>query len=254
MGIFERTQLLLGEDGMDRLHRARVAVLGVGGVGGYAAEALARSGVGAIDLVDSDHVSDSNRNRQIIALGSTVGRPKVEVMAERIRDICPDTQVRCYRLFYLPDTVEQISLRRYDYVIDAVDTVTAKLTLIQEAVRAGTPVISAMGAGNKLDPTRLRVADIRDTEVCPLARIMRRELRKRGIQGLKVVYSTEPPRIPENRGGAPRDRRERDIPGSAVFVPAAMGLTLASEVVLDLAENRLGRPLRSEKTDEEEKA
>ncbi|MBR4458476.1 MAG: tRNA threonylcarbamoyladenosine dehydratase [Clostridia bacterium] len=251
MAIFERTELLLGAQGMERLSRARVAVFGVGGVGGYAAEALVRSGIGSVDLVDSDHVSDSNRNRQIIALASTVGRPKVDVMAERLRDINPDAQVRCCRLFYLPDTVDRIDLRRFDYIIDAVDTVTAKLTLIQEAAKAGTPVISAMGAGNKLDLTRLRVADIRDTEVCPLARIMRKELRKRGIQALKVVYSAEPPRVPGNRGEAPQERRTRDIPGSAVFVPAAMGLALASEVVRDLAEDRLGRPLRSEQEREE---
>lgn len=246
MPIFERTELLLGEAGMARLARARVAVFGIGGVGGYAAEALVRSGVGAVDLIDSDHVSESNRNRQIIALASTVGRPKVDVMAERLRDINPNVQVRCYRLFYLPDTVDQIYLRRYDAIIDAVDTVTAKLTLITQAAKADTPVISAMGAGNKLDPTQLRVADIRDTEVCPLARIMRKELRRRGIQGLKVVYSTEPPRTPGNRAAEPAERRVRDIPGSAIFVPAAMGLTLAAETVRDLAENRLNRPLRCE--------
>ena len=246
MDIFERTELLFGAAGMERLARSRVAVFGVVGVGGYAAEALVRSGIGSVDLVDSDHVSQSNRNRQIIALACTVGRPKVDVMAERLLDINPGVQVRCYRLFYLPDTVEEIDLRRYDWIIDAVDTVTAKLTLIGEAAKAGTPVISAMGAGNKLDPTRLRVADIRDTEVCPLARIMRKELRKRGIEGLKVVYSTEPPRTPGNRASAPAGRRERDVPGSAVFVPAAMGLTLAAEVVRDLAENPAGRPLRCE--------
>ncbi|EGL38303.1 hypothetical protein HMPREF9624_01267 [Oribacterium asaccharolyticum ACB7] len=222
---FSRTELLLGRDAIEKLSRAKVIVFGVGGVGGYAVEALARSGVGRIDLVDKDTVSLSNLNRQLIATRDTVGREKVEVMAERIHSINPDCEVHSYCCFYLPDTKEQFDFSSYDYIIDAVDTVTAKLSLICEAERAGTPVISAMGAGNKLNPAAFKVSDIYQTRVCPLARVMRRECKKRGINKLKVVYSEENPQKPQI---------DRGVPGSVPFVPPVAGLILASEVVRDL--------------------
>ena len=222
---FSRTELLLGRDAIEKLSRAKVIVFGVGGVGGYAVEALARSGVGRIDLVDKDTVSLSNLNRQLIATRDTVGREKVEVMAERIHSINPDCEVHSYCCFYLPDTKEQFDFSAYDYIIDAVDTVTAKLALICEAERAGTPVISAMGAGNKLNPAAFKVSDIYQTRVCPLARVMRRECKKRGINKLKVVYSEENPQKPQI---------DRGVPGSVPFVPPVAGLILASEVVRDL--------------------
>ena len=222
---FSRTELLLGRDAIEKLSRAKVIVFGVGGVGGYAVEALARSGVGRIDLVDKDTVSLSNLNRQLIATRDTVGREKVEVMAERIHSINPDCEVHSYCCFYLPDTKEQCDFSSYDYIIDAVDTVTAKLSLICEAERAGTPVISAMGAGNKLNPAAFKVSDIYQTRVCPLARVMRRECKKRGINKLKVVYSEENPQKPQI---------DRGVPGSVPFVPPVAGLILASEVVRDL--------------------
>ena len=222
---FSRTELLLGRDAIEKLSRAKVIVFGIGGVGGYAVEALARSGVGRIDLVDKDTVSLSNLNRQLIATRDTVGREKVEVMAERIHSINPDCEVHPYCCFYLPDTKEQFDFSMYDYIIDAVDTVTAKLALICEAERAGTPVISAMGAGNKLNPAAFKVSDIYQTRVCPLARVMRRECKKRGIDKLKVVYSEENPQKPQT---------DRGVPGSVPFVPPVAGLILASEVVRDL--------------------
>ena len=193
---FSRTQLLLGQDGMDRLANARVAVFGVGGVGGFTVEALARSGVGAIDLIDDDKVCLTNINRQIIALRSTVGKYKVDVAAERLRDINQNIQVNTYKTFYMPDTAHQFDFSQYDYVVDAIDTITGKLELVMQAHKAGTPIICSMGAGNKLDPTAFRVADIYKTSVDPLARVMRHELRKRGIKKLKVVYSEEPPMRP----------------------------------------------------------
>ena len=193
MDQFSRTELLIGSEGLKRLKASRVAVFGIGGVGGYAAEALVRSGLGAIDLFDDDRICLTNLNRQVIALRSTVGRYKAEVMAERLLDINPQAQVHSFKMFYMPDTADSVDLSQYDYVIDAVDTVTAKLELIARAHSLGVPIISAMGAGNKLDPTRLRVADIFETSVCPLARVMRHELRKRGIPRLKVVFSDEPP-------------------------------------------------------------
>ena len=234
MNQFARTETLLGAQAMDRLHGARVALFGVGGVGGYAAEALVRTGVGAIDLIDNDTVGLTNLNRQLIALHSTIGRHKVDVMAERLRDINPDVKIACHRLFYLPETAEEIDLTQYDYVIDAIDTVSAKLELIQRACAAGVPVISAMGAGNKLDLTQLRVDDISKTTMCPLARIMRKELRRRGIDHVKVAYSTEPALEPE--GLPPEDAApgRRATPGSTAFVPPAMGLLIASEVARDL--------------------
>ena len=193
---FSRTQLLLGQDGMNRLANARVAVFGVGGVGGFTVEALARSGVGTIDLIDDDKVCLTNINRQIIALRSTVGKYKVDVAAERLRDINQNIQVNTYKTFYMPDTAHQFDFSQYDYVVDAIDTITGKLELVMQAHKAGTPIICSMGAGNKLDPTAFRVADIYKTSVDPLARVMRHELRKRGIKKLKVVYSEEPPMRP----------------------------------------------------------
>ena len=227
--IFSRGASLLGEDGIARLRASRVAVFGVGGVGGFAAEALARSGVGALDLIDHDTVSPSNINRQIIALHSTVGRKKVEVMAERIADICPDTVVRTFDTFYLPETAHLFDFSIYDYVVDAIDTVSGKIALVMQAKAASTPIICAMGAGNKTDPSAFRVADISQTKVCPLAKVMRVELRKRGITDVKVVYSEETPLIPLEEG----------VPGSLAFVPSAAGLMMAGAVVMDLAEVNL---------------
>ncbi len=236
---FARTRLLLGPEALERLFRARVAVFGVGGVGGYAVEALARAGIGALDLIDNDRVSLTNLNRQLLATHRTLGRYKVDVAEERVREINPDCRVTGYKTFYLPETRDAFDFTQYDYVVDAIDTVKGKLSLAEQAQEAGTPIISAMGAGNKLDPTAFRVADIAETSVCPLARIMRTECRKRGIRRLKVVYSTETPLRP--REGLPAEEKEtaadaprRDTPGSAPFVPPAVGLILAAEVVKDL--------------------
>ena len=229
---FLRSNLLLGEDGARRISEAHVAVFGIGGVGGHAAEALARAGVGKIALIDADTVSVSNLNRQIIALESTVGRPKVDVMNERILDINPECEVTSYRLFYSEETAETIDLSKYDYVIDAIDTVKSKLLLIERANLQGTRIISSMGAGNKLDPTAFEVADIYKTSVCPLARVMRTELRRRKIPSLKVVYSKEEPiRAVADESGA------RHSPGSISFVPSVAGLILAGEVIKDIAFN-----------------
>ena len=230
-----RIELLLGAAAMEKLKAARVAVFGIGGVGGYVAEAMARSGVGALDLFDDDAVAPSNLNRQIIATHDALGRAKVEVMADRVARISPETRVAAHRLFYMPDTADEVDLSQYDYVVDAVDTVAAKLELAVRATALGVPIISAMGAGNKRDPTKLVVSDICKTSVCPLARVMRRELRKRGVRKLKVAWSTEPPI--QARGEAtpdPGPHPRRSVPGSAIFVPAAMGLVIASEVVRDL--------------------
>ena len=246
---FERMALLYGDAAMERLKGARVAVFGIGGVGGYAVEALARSGIGALDLIDHDRVSFSNLNRQIIATRSSVGRLKVEVAAERIRDINPDCTVRTYRTFFLPETAGDFDFGVYDYVVDAVDTVTAKLLIAEKARDAGVPVISAMGTGNKLHPDRLEVADLFETSECPLARVMRKEARKRGIEHLKVVYSKETPLTPQSAGtedseaGGPEPEetgygKKRVTPGSTAFVPAAAGLLMAAEVVNELAEKR----------------
>lgn len=226
-----RTEMLLGKAAMERLRRAHVAVFGIGGVGGYAAEALARSGVGALTLVDHDVVSLSNLNRQIIATQEEIGREKVDVMRQRIASIAPFCQVQTHRCFFLPETAEQFDFSQYDYVIDAVDTVSAKIEVILRAKQAKTPVISCMGTGNKLDPGQLEVAELEKTSVCPLARVMRRELRARGITDVKVVYSKELPRTPlplEEQTGSKR------VPASAVFVPGAAGLMLASRVVQEL--------------------
>ena len=230
---FSRTELLLGADGMEKLKRARVAVFGIGGVGGYAIEALARAGIGALDLIDNDVISLTNINRQIIALHSTVGLPKTDVMAARVNDINPECEVRTYQTFYGPDTAEQFDLAQYDYIIDAIDTVTGKLALAVNAQKANTPIISSMGTGNKLDPTAFTVTDIYKTSFCPLARIMRKELRKRGIERLKVVYSQEEALTPEGvTEELPQGRRS--IPGSVSFVPSAAGLILAGEVIKDI--------------------
>jgi len=232
-----RTRLLLGDEGMEKLKNARVAVFGVGGVGGYAVEALARSGVGALDLIDDDVVAPSNLNRQIIALQSTVGKPKVEVAAARIADINPDCTVQTYRTFYTPDTAGQFDFSLYDYVIDAIDTVTGKIALVMQAQAAGTPIISSMGAGNKLDPSAFEVADIYKTSVCPLARVMRRELKKRGVKRLKVVYSREEALAPTGDTEQDAVHKKRSTPGSVAFVPAVAGLILAGEVVKDIVNN-----------------
>ncbi len=234
MNQFERTELLLGTEALDNLKNSRVAVFGVGGVGGYTVEALARSGVGKLDLIDNDTVSITNLNRQIIALHSTVGKLKVEVAKERALDINPACQIRTYPIFYLPETADQFDFIAYDYVVDAIDTVAGKLMLVQAAQEAGVPVISSMGAGNKLDPSRFEVADIYKTSVCPLAKVMRYECRKRGIRHLKVVYSKEEPlKAAAETDEAPTGSR-RSVPGSVAFVPSAAGLMIAGEVVKDL--------------------
>ena len=231
---FSRTALLLGTEALEKLSRCRVAVFGVGGVGGYCVEALARAGVGALDLIDNDTVSLSNLNRQIIALHSTLGRPKVEVAAERVRDINPSCRVAAHQVFYLPETHDRFQFRDYDYVVDAIDTVKGKLSLAEQTQEAGVPVISAMGAGNKLDPTRFQVADIYETSVCPLARVIRTECRKRGIRQLKVVYSQELPLAPAETAEAAENVSRRSVPGSVSYVPSVVGLILAGEVIRDL--------------------
>ena len=230
--IFKRTELLLGENAVKKLSNCRVAVFGIGGVGGYTAEALARSGVGKLDLIDNDTVSESNINRQIIALHSTVGRAKVDVMKERILDINPDAEVRAYDTFFMPETEGEFDFTLYDYVVDAIDTVTGKIALAVKADKAGTPIISSMGAGNKLDPTAFEVADIYKTSVCPLARVMRRELKQRGIKKLKVVYSKEAPLSPVSDDENEQHRKQ--TPGSTAFVPSVAGLIIAGEVIKDL--------------------
>ena len=239
---FSRTRLVLGDDALRRLSAARVAVFGLGGVGGYAAEALARAGVGRLDLIDSDVVDVTNVNRQILALSSTVGLPKVEVAAARIREINPDCVVRTFRTFFLPETKDLFDFSQYDYVADAIDTVSGKLQLIESARAAGTPVICCMGTGNKLDPTRLEVADVYETEGDPLARVMRRECRRRGIDRLKVVYSKEPPVAPQEQPEEAPTGGRRAVPGSVSFVPGAAGLILAGEIVRDLTGAGRNRP------------
>lgn len=236
---FSRTELLLGKEGMDRLLRARVAVFGIGGVGGHCVEALVRSGIREIDLVDNDVVSLTNLNRQLVALHTTIGKPKVEVMKERILAINPEAKVHLHQCFFLPENADEFPFDQYDYVVDAVDTVTAKIELILKSQAAGVPVISSMGAGNKMDPTAFEVADIYKTSVCPLAKVMRRELKKRGVKKLKVVYSKEEAIQPaykekmceqETKGTA-----GRLAPGSIAFVPSVAGMILAGEVVKDLS-------------------
>ena len=232
---FSRTELLLGGGAMEKLKKARVAVFGVGGVGGYAAEALARSGVGAIDLIDSDTVSLTNINRQIIALHSTVGMLKTDAAAARIKDINPDCKVKCHTVFYTPETENEFDFTEYDYVVDAIDTVVGKIALVMNADKCGTPIICSMGAGNKLDPTAFEVADIYKTSVCPLAKVMRYELRKRGIKHLKAVYSKEMPVVPNGTADCSEENvKKKNIPGSVAFVPSVVGLIIAGEVIKDI--------------------
>lgn len=253
---FSRSTMLLGQEAMDKIADSRVAVFGIGGVGGYVAEALIRTGLGQIDIIDSDTVSLSNINRQIIANQKTIGRNKVDVMKERILDINPNAIVRSYNTFFLPENSKDFDFSKYDYVVDAVDTVTAKLEIISKAKEANVPIISCMGAGCKLDPTRLEVGDIYETSVCPLAKVMRKLLRERGIKDLKVVYSKEKPiKSQEDRSMALEDKiedkiedgtegsregkttRKRSIPGSVSFVPSVAGLIIASEIIMDLAQS-----------------
>ena len=247
---FSRTQLLLGAEAMEKLKGAHVAVFGIGGVGGYVCEALVRSGVGAFDLVDDDKVCLTNLNRQIIATRKTIGKYKVEVMRDRILEINPDCDVRVHQCFYLPETADQFDFTQYDYVVDAIDTVTGKIALIENAKKAGTPIISSMGAGNKVDPTAFEVADIYKTSVCPLARVMRYELKRRGIKKLKVVYSKEKPIPPiadedpnsENGCFSKADKvpGKRQVPGSTAFVPSVAGLIIAGEVIKDIIGYKAG--------------
>lgn len=229
--IFSRAELLLGKERLERLKKARVAVFGIGGVGSFAAEAIARSGVGHIALIDGDTVSLTNINRQLIALHSTVGRAKTAVMAERIHDICPETEVVEYPVVYGAENKDLIDFGSYDYIVDAIDMVTSKILLIEEAKKAGTEVISCMGTGNKFDPTQFEVADISKTSVCPLAKVIRKELKDRGIKGVKVVYSREIPAKP----GISAETGKRQIPGSLSFVPPVAGMILAGEVIKYIA-------------------
>lgn len=232
---FIRTQMLLGADAVQRLQKARVALFGLGGVGGYTLEALVRSGIGALDLIDRDTVSLSNLNRQILATHSTVGMLKVEAARRRVLDINPSCVVNTYPVFYTPETADQFDFAQYDYIVDAIDTVTGKLQLVQRAVESGTPIISCMGTGNKLDASAFEVTDLSKTSMCPLARVMRRELGKRGIQHLKVVYSREEALTPTGWEEEAAALGKRQIPGSVAFVPGAAGLLLAGEVVKDIA-------------------
>lgn len=244
---FSRTELLLGQENMERLQNARVAIFGIGGVGGYTVEALVRSGIGTLDLIDDDKICLTNLNRQIHATRKTVGKYKVDVARERALEINPNIVVNTYKTFYVPDTADAFDFSEYDYVVDAIDTVTGKLMLVEQADKAHTPVISSMGAGNKMDASAFMVADIYDTSVCPLAKVMRRELKKRGIPGLKVVYSKEKAMTPIDDmaiscrahcicppGTARKCTQRRQVPGSNAFVPAVVGLIIAGEVVKDL--------------------
>lgn len=230
---YSRTELLIGREGLLRLRNAKVAVFGIGGVGSYVAEALARSGIGTLILVDSDTVSLTNLNRQLLALHSTIGRKKTDVMRERIQDIDPETHVLTYDVFYREDTAEMFPMEEYDYVVDAIDTVSSKLLLIERAAEKKTPVISCMGTGNKLDPGRFEITDITKTSVCPLAKVMRRELKKRGITGCKVLYSREEP-VKAAASDETKGTAKRPVPGSISFVPGTAGLMIAGEVVRDL--------------------
>lgn len=249
---FSRTQLLLGQEAMEKLKNARVAVFGIGGVGGYVCEALVRSGVGALDLVDDDKVCLTNLNRQLIATRKTVGKYKTDVMKERILEINTDAKVETHKCFFLPENADEFPFEDYDYIVDAVDTVTAKISLVMKAKEKNIPIISCMGAGNKLDASQFKVADIYKTKVCPLAKVMRRELKKRGVKKLKVVYSEEQPTRPIEDmsiscrtncicppGAAHKCTERRDIPGSLAFVPSVAGLIIAGEVVQDIAFDRV---------------
>ena len=244
---YSRTELLFGKEAMEKLWRSRVAVFGIGGVGGYAVEALARSGIGALDLIDDDRVCLTNINRQIYATRKTDGKHKVDIAAERIAEINPAITVKTYKTFYTPETAEQFDFKQYDYIIDAIDTVTGKIELVLQAQKSGVPIISSMGAGNKLDPTAFEVADVYETSICPLARVMRRELKKRNVPALKVVYSKEPPMTPIEDmaisckahcicppGTVRKCTERRQVPGSNAFVPSVVGLIIAGEVLKDL--------------------
>lgn len=234
---FLRTEMLFGSDVMQKLAKARVAVFGIGGVGGYTVEALARSGIGALDLIDNDTVSVTNINRQIIALTSTVGKYKVDAAKERVLDINPDCRVNTYKTFFMPDCSDKFDFTQYDYVVDAIDTVTGKIEIVMKAQAAGIPVISSMGAGNKLDPTAFEIADIYKTTVCPLARAMRQQLKRRGVKQLKVVYSKEQPITSAAMNFSEKSSPSgRAIPGSNAFVPSAAGLIIAGEVIKDIAQ------------------
>lgn len=242
MNQFLRTEYLFGKDNMRIFENSKIAVFGIGGVGGYVVEALVRSGIGAIDLIDNDRVSVSNINRQIIATMKTVGMYKADVMKERVLDINPNIKVKAYKVFYMPDTSDQFDLSQYDYIVDAIDTVTGKIELIVNAQNANVPIISSMGAGNKVNPTEFKVADIFETSVCPLAKVMRRELKKRGVGKLKVVYSQEKPLIPVYDNDfdfyskdSENSIRRRQVPGSVAFVPSVAGLIIAGEVLKDLS-------------------
>ncbi len=228
---FSRTELLFGPEAIKRLHKARVAVFGIGGVGSYTVEALVRSGVGTVDIVDNDKVCLTNLNRQLFATTKTIGQYKVDVAEQRMKEINPDVIIHKHQTFYMPDTAQQFDFRKYDYVVDAIDTVTGKIQLVMQAKEAGVPIISSMGAGNKVDPTAFEVADIYQTSVCPLAKVMRRELKKRGIRKLKVVYSKEPALTPTD---SEEITQRVKVPGSNAFVPPAAGLILAGEVIKDL--------------------
>ena len=245
---FSRTELLLGKEAMDKLANSRVAVFGIGGVGGYVCEALVRTGVGSFDLIDDDKVCLTNLNRQIIATRKTVGQYKTDVMKERMLEINPKVDVRVHKCFFLPENADEFPFEEYDYIVDAVDTVTAKISLVMKALEMNIPIISSMGAGNKLDASKFQVADIYKTKVCPLAKVMRRELKKRGVKKLKVVYSEEQPTRPVEDmsiscrthcicppGAAHKCTERRDIPGSVAFVPSVVGLIIAGEVVKDLS-------------------
>ncbi len=239
---FSRTELLLGRDAMERLQSSRVAVFGIGGVGSYTAEALARAGIGQLDLIDSDTVSITNINRQLIATHSTAGLLKVEAAKQRLLDINPQLQINLWPVFYTPETADRFDFTQYDYIVDAIDTVTGKLCLAERAFAAGTPIISCMGAGNKLDGTAFRVADISKTSICPLARVMRKELKKRGISHMKVVYSTEDALTPVGAEAEAAALGKRQIPGSMPYIPGIAGLILAGEVIKDLARGPGNRP------------
>ena len=234
MDQFARTRLTFGKENMEKLGRARVIVFGIGGVGSYVVEALVRSGLGAIDIVDNDKICETNLNRQLYALHSTIGKYKVDIAEERIRDINPDCRVTKWKTFYMPDTADQFDFSEYDYIVDCIDTVTGKLEIIMRAKALKKPVISCMGAGNKVDPTKLKVADISRTSVCPLARVMRNELKKRNIKRLKVVFSTEKIIPPDDKDMENEDSAKKQIPGSNAFVPSAAGLISAGEVIKDL--------------------
>lgn len=262
---FSRTELLLGKEAMEILARSRVAVFGIGGVGGYAVEALARSGVGTIDLIDDDKVCLTNINRQLIATRKTIGRYKVDVMKERILDINPHAVVNVHKCFFLPETKDEFTFSSYSYVVDAVDTVTAKIELVMSSQAAGVPIISSMGAGNKLDPAQFQVADIYKTSVCPLAKVMRRELKKRGVKQLKVVYSQEKPLRPIEDmaiscrtncicppGAQHKCTERRDIPGSIAFVPPVVGLIIAGEVIKDLTKEAMAASRENMEKDREQ--